>query len=54
MKCDGPPVVTGTVELIYAANAYTGTLKVSFDVGGMTVKFSAKRLAARGTSPFLT
>jgi hypothetical protein len=41
MKCDG---LTGTVELIYSANAYTCTAKMSGDGANVTVKYTAKRL----------
>ena len=44
MKCAGPPPTTGTGEFLYAADTYTGTMKM--DTGGqaMTMKYSGKRL----------
>ena len=45
MKCGGAQAMTGTGEFIYAADAYTGTMKM--DSGGgqvMTMKYSGKRL----------
>ena len=45
MKCEGAQAMSGTGEFIYAADSYTGTMKM--DRGGgqvMTMKYSGKRL----------
>jgi Protein of unknown function (DUF3617) len=44
MKCEGPQPMTGTGEFVYAADTYTGTMKM--DRGGqmMSMKYSGKRL----------
>jgi hypothetical protein len=44
MKCDGPPPMSGTGEFTYAADSYTGVMKL--DRGGqpMTMKYTGKRL----------
>jgi len=44
MKCDGPPAMTGTGEFTYAAETYTGVMKM--DRGGqqVTMKYSGKRI----------
>jgi hypothetical protein len=44
MKCEGPEAMTGTGEMIYSGDTYTGT--VTMDRGGQTVamKYSGKRL----------
>jgi hypothetical protein len=44
LKCDGPPAFSGTGEIVYTQDAYTGSMKM--DLGGQSavVKYSAKRL----------
>jgi len=45
MKCEGKEPMTGTGDLLYTTDAYTGTMKM--DRGGgqvMTMKYSGKRL----------
>jgi hypothetical protein len=44
MKCEGAQPMTGTGEFIYAADSYTGVMKI--DAGGrsMAMKYTGKRL----------
>ena len=44
MKCEGNPPMSGNGEFVYAADSYTGTMKM--DRGGqlVTMKYSGKRL----------
>ncbi len=45
MKCEGPQPMTGTGELVYSGDTYTGTMKLDMSGrGAMTMKYSAKRL----------
>ena len=44
MKCDGEQPMTGTGEFLYAADTYTGTIKMDTGRGAMTMKYSGKRL----------
>jgi uncharacterized protein DUF3617 len=44
MKCEGEMAMTGTGEFVYAADAYTGTLKMETGRGAMTMKYTGKRL----------
>jgi Protein of unknown function (DUF3617) len=45
MKCEGAQAMTGSGEIVYSGDTYTGTMKM--DMGGrgaMTMKYTAKRL----------
>jgi Protein of unknown function (DUF3617) len=45
MKCEGAQAMSGTGEFVYAADAYTGTMKMEMGGrGSMTMKYSGKRL----------
>lgn len=44
LKCDGPPAIAGTGEIVYSQDAYTGSMKLNMGGQAMTVKYSAKRL----------
>ena len=48
MACTGAQAMTGTGEVVYANDSYTGTMKMNMDRGGqpmaMTMKYSGKRL----------
>jgi hypothetical protein len=43
MKCEGQQPMTGTGEFVYAADAYTGTIKMQTGRGDMTMKYTGKR-----------
>src|SRR5438105_10545855 len=43
MKCTGKQPMTGSGEIVYADNAYTGSMKVDSEGQTMTMKYSAKR-----------
>jgi uncharacterized protein DUF3617 len=43
MKCEGQQPMTGTGEFLYAADAYTGTIKMQTGRGDMTMKYTGKR-----------
>jgi hypothetical protein len=44
MKCEGAQAMSGSGEIVYAADTYTGVMKM--DRGGqmMTMKYTGKRL----------
>jgi len=45
MKCEGAQPMTGNGELVYAADSYTGTMKMDMaGRGSMTMKYTGKRL----------
>jgi hypothetical protein len=44
MKCEGKEPMTGTGEFVYAADGYTGTMKMDRAGQPMTMKYTAKRL----------
>lgn len=45
MKCEGTMPMTGTGEITYTENAYTGLMKMDMGGGGgMTMTYSGKRL----------
>jgi Protein of unknown function (DUF3617) len=44
MKCEGKQPMSGTGEFVYAADAYTGLMKMDMGGRGMTMKYSGKRL----------
>lgn len=45
MKCEGAQAMSGTGEFVYAADTYTGTMKIEDGGrGAMTMKYSGKRL----------
>jgi hypothetical protein len=44
MKCEGETAMTGTGEFVYAADSYTGTIKMETGRGTMTMKYTGKRL----------
>jgi hypothetical protein len=48
MKCEGAQPMSGTGELIYGTDSYTGTMKMDMARGGqpmaMTMKYTGKRL----------
>jgi hypothetical protein len=44
MKCDPPQAMTGTGEFTYAADTYTGLMKMNRDGQQITMKYSGKRL----------
>ena len=48
MKCEGNQPMTGTGEFVYAADSYTGTMKMEMSRGGqpmaMTMNYTGKRL----------
>ena len=44
MKCEGDQPMTGTGEFVYAADTYTGSIKMETGRGAMTMKYSGKRL----------
>lgn len=44
MKCEGDMAMTGAGEFVYAADTYTGTIKMETGRGAMTMKYSGKRL----------
>ena len=44
MKCEGPQAMSGTGEFVYAADAYTGTMKMDSGGRAMMMKYSGKRL----------
>jgi hypothetical protein len=44
IKCEGAMPMTGTAEFEYAADAYTGTVKMETGRGAMTMKYNAKRV----------
>ena len=44
MKCEGAQPMTGTGEFVYAADTYTGTIKMEGGRGAMTMKYTGKRL----------
>ena len=51
VRCAGPPEMKGEGEIIRDGDtAYTGTIKLIFPDGGMTIKLSGKRLDACETS----
>jgi hypothetical protein len=44
LTCDGPPTMSGTGEIIYAQDTYSGALKMEVGGQSMTVKYAARRL----------
>src|SRR5262249_16935400 len=45
MKCTGQTPMTGTGEFVYAADSYTGTMKMDMSGrGAVTMKYSGKRI----------
>ena len=44
MKCEGKQPMSGTGEFVYAADAYTGQMKMDMGGRGMSMKYSGKRL----------
>lgn len=48
MSCTGPQPMTGTGEVVYGVDTYTGTMAMNVDRAGqpmaMTMKYSGKRL----------
>jgi hypothetical protein len=48
MKCEGAQPMTGTGEMVYGPDSYTGTMKMDMARGGqpmaMTMKYTGKRL----------
>ena len=44
MKCEGAEAMSGTGEFVYAADAYTGMMKMDMGGRSMTMKYSGKRL----------
>lgn len=45
MKCEGAQPMTGNGEIVYAADSYTGTMKMEMaGRGTMTMKYTGKRL----------
>lgn len=44
MACTGATPMTGEGELVFAGDAYDGTIKMAMQQGGMTMKMSGKRL----------
>ena len=44
MACTTPQAMTGTGEMTFADDSYTGTLKTEMAQGQMTMKMSGKRL----------
>jgi hypothetical protein len=48
MKCEGAQPMSGTGEFVYAADSYTGTMKMDMARGGqpmaVTMKYTGKRL----------
>jgi hypothetical protein len=44
MKCEAPEAMTGTGEILYGDNAYTGILKIEREGRTMTMKYAGKRL----------
>jgi len=44
MKCEGAQPMTGTGQFLYEADKYTGEIKMDTGRGGMTMKYTGKRL----------
>lgn len=48
MKCEGQNAMTGTGDVIYAGDTYSGTMKMNVEAGGqpmaMTMKYTGKRM----------
>lgn len=44
LKCEGEMPMTGSGEMVYGADSYTGSLKMETGRGAMTMKYSGKRL----------
>ena len=44
MKCEGAQQMSGNGEITYAADSYTGSMKIESGRGTMTMKYSGKRL----------
>ena len=45
MKCEGAQAMSGTGEIVYSADAYTGTMKMEMSGRGtVTMKYTGKRL----------
>jgi hypothetical protein len=44
MKCEPPEAMTGTGEIVYGDDAYTGTLKIVREGRTITMKYAGKRL----------
>lgn len=44
VACTAPQQMTGTGELLFAGDTYTGVSKMTMAVGEMTMKYSGKRL----------
>ncbi|MGE3959025.1 MAG: DUF3617 domain-containing protein [Vicinamibacterales bacterium] len=44
MTCAGARPMTGTSEIVYGTDSYTGTMVMQMDRGTMTMKYSGKRL----------
>ena len=52
MKCEGAMAMTGTGEITYSENAYTGLMKMDMGGGrGMTMNYSGKRLGECPKAP---
>jgi hypothetical protein len=43
-QCDGPPPTTGTGEMVYSGDTYTGTIRMDRSGRSMTMKYTGKRL----------
>jgi hypothetical protein len=44
IACASPQKMTGSGEMVYAGDTYTGAAKMTMDMGEMTMKYSGKRL----------
>ena len=44
MKCEPPEAMTGTGEIVYGDDAYTGSLKIVREGRTITMKYAGKRL----------
>ena len=44
VACSNPQKMTGSGELVFTDDTYTGTAKMSMDMGEMTMKYTGKRL----------
>jgi hypothetical protein len=44
MKCDPPEAMTGTGEIVYGDDAYTGSMKIVREGRTITMKYAGKRL----------
>jgi hypothetical protein len=44
MACTGAQAMTGEGEMVFAGDAYTGTIKMTMQQGAMSMKMTGKRL----------